>query len=372
MPPVLSRRTALQIAAAAVAIPAAAAATMPAARAAEATPEQAAIELAAVRDTQLGAQVAVADALGLFKPQGLDVTVHWTQSGADIITFLAGGAQYLAAGGTFSEIVLASQNMPVKIIAALADMAGTQGLALAPGVTLASPADLVGKKLAYTQGTPNTLILAKLAQTYGFDAAKVSLISMEPTEGVTAALRGDVQGVLGFEPFLYRLAHMGGTLYATGTELTQDGALHRLPAADRLIYVHSALLAAQSWIDTKPNTLKAVLRGLQAATDVINHDRPRAVAVMTKLLHLDDDAATQIMGENSYSLAIDDGLARSIRFQSDWAVGIKRIPRPRDAQAGDRPHVAAGRRPGPGQLDRPGLTRRCWHADCTHRRRAMG
>ncbi|MGI4941968.1 MAG: ABC transporter substrate-binding protein [Janthinobacterium lividum] len=324
MPPILARRRTVLGMASALA----AGGVVPAGRAADAAPEQAAIELAAVRDTQLGAQVAVADALSLFKPQGLEVTVHWTQSGADIITFMAGRAQYLCAGGSFSGIVLASQGLPVRIIAALADMAGTQGLALAPGVTLASPADLMGKKLAYTQGTPNTLILAKLAQTYGFDASKVSLISMEPTEGVTAALRGDVQGILGFEPFLYRLVHMGGTLYVTGTELDVTGTPRRLAMEDRLIYVHSCLLAAQDWIATKPNTLQAVLRGLQAATDVINHDRPRAVAVMQKLLHLEEDAVTRIMSENSYSLAIDDALARSIRFQSDWAVGIKRIPMP--------------------------------------------
>ncbi len=324
MPPILARRRTVLGMASALA----AGRVVPAARAADAAPEQARIELAAVRDTQLGAQVAVADALGLFGPQGLEVTVHWTQSGADIITFMAGGAQYLCAGGTFSAIVLASQALPVRIIAALADMAGTQGLALAPGVTLASPADLMGKRLAYTQGTPNTLILAKLAQTYGFDAARVSLISMEPTEGVTAALRGDVQGVLGFEPFLERLVHMGGTLYATGTEVDATGTPRRLAMGDRLIYVHSALLAAQDWIATRPNTLKAVLRALQAATDVINHDRPRAVAVLQRMLHLEEDAVTRIMAENSYGLAIDDALARSIRFQSDWAVGIRRIPAP--------------------------------------------
>jgi len=39
-------------------------------------------------------------------------------------------------------------------------------------------------------------------------------------------------------------------------------------------------------------------------------------------------AATQIMSENTYSLAIDAGLARSIAFQSAWAVDIKRIPAP--------------------------------------------
>lgn len=288
--------------------------------------EQPRIELASVRDTQLGAQVAVADALGLFKQQGLDVTVHWTQSGADIITFMAGGAQYLCAGGSFSGIVLAAQQVPVKIIAALADMAGTQGLALAPGVTLASPAALEGKRLAYTQGTPNTLILAKMATMFGFDAAKVQLISMEPSEGVVAAARGDVQGILGFEPFLYRLKALGGHIYATGTMLDVSGTPQALAPDNRLIYVHSALLAAQDWIDTKPGTLMAVLRALNTATGLINDDRPRAVGVMRDLLHLDTDALTAIMAENSYGLALDAGLARSIDFQNDWALGIKRIP----------------------------------------------
>ena len=288
--------------------------------------EQPRIELASVRDTQLGTQVAVADAFGLFKQQGLDVTVHWTQSGADIITFMAGGAQYLCAGGSFSAIVLASQHVPIRIISALADMAGTQGLAIGPGVSLPSPAALEGKRLAYTQGTPNTLILAKMAKMFGFDAGKVQLVSMEPSEGVVAAARGDVQGILGFEPFLYRLKTLGGRIYATGTTLDVTSTQQRLPPDDRLIYVHSALLAAQDWIDTKPGTLIAVLRALQAATDVINHDRPRAVALMQSLLHLDADALTEIMSENTYSLALDAGLARSIDFQNDWALDIKRIP----------------------------------------------
>jgi len=318
IPSSLSRRTLVQAGAALALI----------GRAQAAAPEQPRIELAAVRDTQLGAQVAIAEALGLFKPEGLEVSIHWTQSGADIITFMAGGAQYLAAGGTFSGIVLASQKTPVKIISALADMAGTQGLVLSPGIRVAKPADLAGMKFAYTQGTPNTLIMAKLGQMYGFDASKVALVSMEPSEGVVAAARGDVQGVLGFEPFLYRLEKLGGTLYATGTQLDDGAAPRVLPADGRLIYVHSALLAAQDWIDTRPNTLKAVLRALKAATDVINNDRPRAVAIMQPLLHLDGDALSKIMQENSYSLAIDPGLARSIAFQSEWAVGIKRIPAP--------------------------------------------
>src|SRR5437868_5935326 len=114
--------------------------------------EQPVLELAAVRDPQLGAHVAIADALGYFKDEGLTLTVRWTQAGADIITFMAGGQQNLAAASTFGQVVLAGQGMPVRTIAALADNAATQGLMLSPGIKLANPKELEGRKLAHTQG----------------------------------------------------------------------------------------------------------------------------------------------------------------------------------------------------------------------------
>ena len=149
--------------------------------------EQPQIEIAAVRDPQLGAQVAIAEALGYFKDEGLDATVHWNQSGADVITVMAGGSQYIGTGGVFAEVVFGGQSLPIKIIAGLADIAETQGFVLSPGVKLASPKELEGKKLAFTQGNSQVLILAKLAKMYGFDTGKITMVNMNPSEGVVAA-----------------------------------------------------------------------------------------------------------------------------------------------------------------------------------------
>lgn len=290
--------------------------------------EQPKIEIAAVRDPQLGAQVAIADAYGYFKDEGLEVTVRWTQSGADIITFMAGGNQNIGTGGIFTQIVLAGQRLPVKSIAALADIAGTQGFALSPGVKLASPRDLEGKKLAFTEGNSQVLILAKLAKMYGFDTKKVTLVNMNPSEGVVAASKGDVQGLLGWQPNLYRLTTLGGSMYATRTMLYVAGAPQKLAFSDRLQYNHSVLLASQAWIDHKPNTLKAVLRALQKATELFVKDRPKALAALQKELRVDADAIRAMTDANQYDLAITDSVARSITFQVEWARSIKRIPNP--------------------------------------------
>lgn len=295
--------------------------------------EQTKIEMVSTRDPQLGAHIAISDALGLFKEQGLDVTVHWTQSGADIITFLANGTQYLASGGEFPQLVLKSQGVPVKTIARLSELSGAQGLVLAPGVKLNSPKELEGKKLAYVGGTPLPLILAKLGQMFSFDISKVSLVSMQPSESVVAASRRDVDGMLGFEPFMHQLVTLGGTLYVTGKKLYVTGKEQVLPPETPLTYYDAVLIARQEWIDQKPNTLKAVLRALLKADDIIKNDRPKAMAAIQKTLRVETATLTTTMDENVYGLNMDALLVKGFEFVNEWAVSIKRIPpglRPED------------------------------------------
>jgi NitT/TauT family transport system substrate-binding protein len=295
-----------------------------AAKAAEAI-EQPKIEIAAVRDPQLGAQMAICNELGYFKDEGLDATVHWNQSGADVITVMAGGSQYIGTGGVFGEVVFGGQDLPIKIVAALADIAETQGFALSPGVKLATPKELEGKKLAFTQGNSQVLILAKMAKMFGFDTTKIGMVNMNPSEGVVAASKGDVQGLLGWQPNLYRLVQLGGTMYATGTTLYVTGKREDLPMSDRLQYNHSVIHAAQSWIDEKPNTLKAMLRAVRRATDLLASDRPKALDAMQKQLRIDADALRVMADANKYDMTVTDSLAASLKFQSDWALEIKRV-----------------------------------------------
>ncbi|MBV9858618.1 MAG: ABC transporter substrate-binding protein [Alphaproteobacteria bacterium] len=307
------------------------------ARAADAI-EQKDVEIAVVRDPQLGAQMAIADYYGYFKDEGLNVTIHWNQSGADIITVMAGGSAYLAAGSMFGQVLFSTQGLPIKTLAALADIAETQGFVLSPGVKLGNPRELEDKKIAFTQGSPSPLLLAKMANMFGFDMAKVRLVNMNQPEGIVAASKGDVQGLLGWQPFLYRLVTMGGTMYATGTTLYTGGAPQRLPDDDRLQMNHSLLMAAQSWIDGKPNTLKAVMRALLRADDLIAKDRPKALDALEKQLRIDRDALTVMVAANKYDLALDHNVAASLAFIGNWAVSINRAPRsatPEEAFAPD-------------------------------------
>ncbi|CAH2602282.1 ABC transporter substrate-binding protein [Rhodovastum atsumiense] len=293
--------------------------------AAAAQVETPSFEVIGVRDPQLGAQLAVAEALSLFKEQGLDVTVRWTQSAADTLTIMGGGAANVAVGSSFTQVVLSGQKLPVRTISSLANIAGTQGFVLSPGVKLSHPRELEGKRLAFTQGNSQVLLLAKLGEIYGFDPTRIQLVNMNQSEGVVAASRGDVQGLLGWEPNLYRLVSMGGTLYATGSTVYVSGKPEPRPDGDLLLFNHSLLVATQDWIDTKPNTLAALLRALVKANEVLLKDRAKALTVLQRVLRIDPEALKVMTTANKYELGITPALIASHRFQSNWAKSINRI-----------------------------------------------
>jgi len=117
-------------------------------------------------------------------------------------------------------------------------------------------------------------------------------------------------------------------MYVTGTTSFIGGKPEPYAATDKLQFNHSVLMASDAWIKDKPNTLKAVLRALLKANDLMVKDRPKALEALVSQLRIDRDAIEVMTDQNKYSLALTDDVANSIRFQSDWALGINRIQGP--------------------------------------------
>jgi len=293
---------------------------------AQAKLEQIDVAIVATRDTQVGVQLAIADALGYFKDEGLQVSPKWVQSGDDVVQLLGAGAVPMGCASTFGATLLAAQHIPIHAVQGLADMAGTQGFVLGPNVKLVSPKELEGKKLAYTNGNPQILILAKLAKRYGFDMSKVTLVNMQPSEGVVAAEKADVAGLLSFQPFLYRLVALGGTMYATGRQSWVRGHEEDLAPNDRFLFLNAILMVQDNWIKDKPNTVKAVMRAFDRATSFVNSDRLKSVEIIGRGIKIDPAAIAAIMNVNQYSSTLTQEIGSSISDLSEWALSIKRIP----------------------------------------------
>src|SRR5437879_1324894 len=76
--------------------------------------EMTSLEIGGNRDPQLGAQVAIAVAKDLFKAEGLDVKVHWTQVSGDLQPLVAGGSINVATLGMHSIIPMRARKVPLR------------------------------------------------------------------------------------------------------------------------------------------------------------------------------------------------------------------------------------------------------------------
>lgn len=296
---------------------------------ASATLETVDLTLVGVRDAQISSQQIIADKLGYFKEEGLNVTSRLIESGPDIGPMVAGGSAPVSIQTNFMDIILKSTDIPVKIISPLAQIAGTQAVVGSSKLELKSAKDLEGKTIGIPSGADVMIAINNMATELGVDATKIKYVNLAPSDAVVALEKGDIDAMAAWEPFITKAIQDGGKFLFSGTK----SELPDKQGDVNWMSVHTTIQVSDDFIKENPNTLKAVLRSLKKATDYINDNREDAIKVLAPELHLSEEELTQIMSRNVYSMEVSDAY---VNGSNGPAVGeylkevgnIKTIPAP--------------------------------------------
>ncbi|RCW47936.1 ABC transporter substrate-binding protein [Paenibacillus prosopidis] len=260
------------------------------------------LTLVGVRDAQISSQQIIADKLGYFKEEGLNVTSQLIESGPDIGPMVAGGSAPVSIQTNFMDIILKSTDIPVKIISPLAQIAGTQAVVGSSKLELKSAKDLEGKTIGIPSGADVMIAINNMATELGVDASKIKYVNLAPSDAVVALEKGDIDALAAWEPFITKAIQGGGKFLFSGTK----SELPDKQGDVNWMSVHTTIQVSDEFIAKNPNTLKAVLRSLKKATDYINNNREDAIKVLAPELHLSEEELTQIMSRNVYSMEVSD------------------------------------------------------------------
>lgn len=258
--------------------------------------------LVGVRDAQISSQQIIADKLGYFKDEGLDVTNQLIESGPDIGPMVAGGSAPISIQTNFMDIILTSNNVGVKIVAPLAQIAGTQAVVGAKDLNLTRAKDLEGKTIGVPSGADVVIAINNMAKELGVDASKIKYVNLAPSDAVTALEKGDIDAMAAWEPFITKAIQGGGKFLFSGTK----SELPDKKGDVNWMSVHTTLQVTDDFLEKNPNTIKAVLRALKRATDYINENREEAIKILAPELHLTEAELTEIMNRNVYSMEVND------------------------------------------------------------------
>jgi NitT/TauT family transport system substrate-binding protein len=236
------------------------------------TPEKKQVTLAVGGKTSLYyLPLTIAERLGHFKEQGLDVTINDFRGGAQSLQALAGGSVDVVTGAYEHTIRMQAKGQDVRALIELGRFPGiVLGIRKDRANTYKSPADLKGMKIGVSApGSSTNFFVMYLLAKAGLKPTDASYIGVGIGPSVIAAvIKGEIDAVSNLEPMMTKL-ELEGQIKVVADTRTEEGT--------RAIFGGSnpaaVLYAKQDFIARNPNTVQALvnafyktLKWLESAT----------------------------------------------------------------------------------------------------------
>ena len=297
--------------------------------AATAKPEVSRLEVYSAKDPQMAVQTLVAINKGYFKDEALDVDLKYYQSASEIPPGMIGGSIKIGLGGWVNPMQVAANDYPAKIVAQLADIAGTTQLVTKAQIKTAK--DLEGKKIGMLNIPIIRRFLVDFAKVHQVDINRITVVNAPPSDALTAFARGDIDAVLIWEPFTSEAIKMGGALMHTGVKSFIRGGEGNY----RVYYNYGVVFMSEDFTRRNPRTVEAFLRALARAQDLVaqpgSHDEvARIIAQPLGISSL--DLTRRILRENLYSMQITPEWEKIMQQEIDFYVTAKMLKRTLDVK----------------------------------------
>jgi taurine transport system substrate-binding protein len=221
-----------------------------------------------------------------------DHKITWTafDSGASINTAFLGGAIDLAVIGSSpaTQGLCPPLRIPYRIIELLNVIGDSEALVVRKESGITQISELVGRKVAAPfSSTAHYSLLAALEQA-GVDAAKVTLVDLEPQNIQAAWQRGDIDGAYVWTPVLSVLQKDAVTL--------TDSA--KLAAAGKPTLTFT--VARNEFVEKNPDVITQWLTATNAAIKLVKNDPGVVAAAVSRQIGAGQEDALSQLKQNIY------------------------------------------------------------------------
>ena len=261
------------------------------------------IELWGVSDPNISAQLALAFKLDLFKREaGLDVSCKFIESGTTMANDVLNAEKppFAFTQTPITALLLHEKGVRTKLVAPLADIAGTQQVIIRASSGIATPKDLHGKRMGMARGAAIYLALQHMAKDCSVDLNLVHFLDLLPHEQLEAFKAGTIDAIASWEPWTTRAQQIGGLFYFSGTHSKIPGMEGNI----NWLTNQSCLIVPDAQLEKQPELVVAILTVLRKATDLINNHRKNVADALASFFGISQIELLFAMQKNAYSLTI--------------------------------------------------------------------
>ncbi len=229
------------------------------------------------------APFALAEQMGLFKAEGLDVVMDRGNGAADTVTRVAGGA-YDIGFGDLGPMVKLDAEQPDKALLAvlmLYDRSPLCAIALTKS-GIKAPKDLEGKTIAAPEADAGRVLFPALVKATGVDPGKIKWQTVAPALRETMLFKGDADAITGFVT--------SGVFNLIGLGIKPEDIVVMRYADYGVDIYGSGIYARPAFAASNPDAVKGVVRAVIKAHQAALKDPAAAIAALIKRDALIDPA----------------------------------------------------------------------------------
>jgi ABC-type nitrate/sulfonate/bicarbonate transport system substrate-binding protein len=175
----------------------------------------------------------------------------------------------------------------------------------ATGARIETPADLKGKRLAFTAGTGGEVYTMALLKKAGLTKDDVKLVNLRPQDMVAAMSAGSIDAYNTWEP------HIGNGRRALGDKVRE------LDTAGLYAETFNIVLL-KPYLAAKPQVAKAFLGALLEAEAWMKANREEAITVVAEAVNMPREELAPIWDEFHYRVALDQRTLDVLTAHAQW------------------------------------------------------
>lgn len=235
----------------------------------------------------------LADDLGYFKDEGIDVDLKTFGSFSDSLQAFVGGNLDIITSASPDTIAPFSRNADFKVISVTDKSHGADGMVTKSSIK--SIEDLKGKTVATELYSVDHMYLLQLLDKAGMSEDDITLTNMSIADAGTAIISGNVDAAVVWEPYLSKALDEGDTnlLYSS---------------ADNPDLITDSLLASDSIIDDNSEAVQGFVNAWWKAVAYWRDNQTDAEKIMAKYMDVEPADFRAIM-ETLYIPTPEESLA---------------------------------------------------------------
>jgi ABC-type nitrate/sulfonate/bicarbonate transport system substrate-binding protein len=248
---------------------------------------------------------------GLFASEALDVTLVPFLTGGEMIDSLVAGSCDVGVLSDVPALIARAHGLPFRIVAHLADISGAQ--AIVATAAIQSPEDLHGKRIGYVRGGAQELLIHAFMREYGLNVDRLTLLNMTKPEMVQSFGAGEIDALIVTGPFRWESLEAGRRF---GAHLLHTASMSHMLKRDEarpLCRIHSVVLVHEQYLSAQSASIRALLRSLIRATDMINRDLAAAVTLLSGASRLTTYVVDHLIRLTTYEVGCGERLMTSLR-----------------------------------------------------------